>query len=359
MTKVLLYGVTGFTGQLIAQSLQQHNIPFDVAGRNLAATETAAKRFNRGFQTFSITDSRAVDVLRRYQVLINAAGPFRITAAPLARACIEAGTHYLDLAGEYADFRSVSQIADSSRAQIKAGSRNEVSLISGIGFGVVPTDLVAAYLAKRMPDGKRLSIAFAADGGVSKGTLKVLLSDLHSLGIKITNGQEEPARFGQEKRTVDFGEGGHRKVGTNPWRADLFSSRQSTPATSIQTFTAFPAALSFLAGPLGKALFFNPLARALGKFAEKFLPEGPKPAQLQKGRTFVWARLENDAGAWIETCVSGPEAYLFTGLCAAAITSAVLKQSPAGVVTPSQLLSLDELLQLDRVQLEYERQGAC
>lgn len=43
-----------------------------------------------------------VELARSCRLLINCVGPFRYYGEPVVRACVEAGTHYLDVSGERA-----------------------------------------------------------------------------------------------------------------------------------------------------------------------------------------------------------------------------------------------------------------
>ena len=44
MSEIILFGATGFTGQLIAEALHARGLPFAIAGRNAARLEALAAR---------------------------------------------------------------------------------------------------------------------------------------------------------------------------------------------------------------------------------------------------------------------------------------------------------------------------
>jgi short subunit dehydrogenase-like uncharacterized protein len=77
-------------------------------------------------------------------VLMNAAGPFATTSAPLIDACIATGTHYLDITGEAGSIEATVQWHD-------AAVRRGVMLMPGVGFEVVASDCLAAHVARRLP----------------------------------------------------------------------------------------------------------------------------------------------------------------------------------------------------------------
>lgn len=76
-------------------------------------------------------------------VLVNFAGPFARTAEPLMRACIKAGIDYLDITAEI----NVYRLAETLGAEAAA---NQVMLLPGVGWDVVPTDSLAVHVAKRV-----------------------------------------------------------------------------------------------------------------------------------------------------------------------------------------------------------------
>ncbi|MGH2896655.1 MAG: saccharopine dehydrogenase family protein [Solirubrobacteraceae bacterium] len=99
---VLVYGATGHTGRFVVDELLRRGLTPVLAGRNAEALAAVASRY-------PALDQRVVglddpDRLRRavegVGAVVNCAGPFLDTAAPLARAAIEAGAHYLDITAE-------------------------------------------------------------------------------------------------------------------------------------------------------------------------------------------------------------------------------------------------------------------
>ena len=89
----------------------------------------------------ALDDPAALDAaLAGVDLVLNAAGPFLHTAAPLAEACLAAGVHYLDIGNELQVFRTLYDL--DQRAQ-RAG----VAIIPGAGFGVVATNCLARYVS--------------------------------------------------------------------------------------------------------------------------------------------------------------------------------------------------------------------
>ena len=106
--KVLIYGASGYTGKLVAESLADRNIPFVFAGRNRERLEEGLKiveeRVGRPVDAVIGVASNTVEellpLLQDIDVVINVAGPFMQIAWPVVAAALQANCHYLDTTGE-------------------------------------------------------------------------------------------------------------------------------------------------------------------------------------------------------------------------------------------------------------------
>src|ERR1700753_2275614 len=92
----------------------------------------------------SIDDMAAATRRDRPPVVINTVGPFATTAAPIARACLAAGSHYIDLANDVA---AVTTVLGLDQAAQEAGR----TLITGAGFCVTATESVVVKLIQDQP----------------------------------------------------------------------------------------------------------------------------------------------------------------------------------------------------------------
>jgi hypothetical protein len=117
--RVLVYGATGHTGRFVVDELQRRGLTPVLAGRSAERLAAVAPRH-------AALDRRVVGVddpvLLRQAVdgvgaVVNCAGPFLDTAAPLARAAVEVGAHYLDVTAEQP---AVQQLYDELDAPARA-----------------------------------------------------------------------------------------------------------------------------------------------------------------------------------------------------------------------------------------------
>ena len=128
----LLYGANGYTGELIARYAAQYNLVPVLAGRREEVIRPLADQLNLPFKIFDLNDQEALlSALREVKVVLHAAGPFHYTAKQMVEACLQTGTHYLDINGDISVFELIKKYG-------KAAKEAGVMLMPGAGFDVVP-----------------------------------------------------------------------------------------------------------------------------------------------------------------------------------------------------------------------------
>src|SRR5688572_29198476 len=159
----LIYGANGYTGKLIVAEAVKRGLKPVLAGRNTAAVRELAERYGLPARSFDLSNATtAASALSGVPLVLNCAGPFSQTAAPMLEACLASGAHYLDITGEIDVFAHCH--AQDARARA-AG----IVVLPGAGFDVVPTDCLAAMLQRDLPTATSLVLAFEAGGGPSPG----------------------------------------------------------------------------------------------------------------------------------------------------------------------------------------------
>src|ERR1022692_2695343 len=152
----MLYGAAGYTGTLIAQHARQRGHQPLLAGRNGPALAALAERLGLPYRAVSLDDPAALTAaLSGVDLVLNAAGPFLHSAAPLAEACLAAGVHYLDIGNELQAFRSLYDLDQRGR---QAG----VTIMPGVGFGVIATNCRARYASDAVGGADILEVASRA-----------------------------------------------------------------------------------------------------------------------------------------------------------------------------------------------------
>lgn len=346
-TKFLLYGANGYTGNLIAQRARERSMSPILAGRDALKIKRLADELGFEHRVFALDDSAALDAaLKEVAVVLHCAGPFSRTSKPVADACIRNGAHYLDITGEITVFESLAQ----RDAEAKAAG---VMLLPGTGFDVVPSDCLAAHLKARLPSATKLTLAIQGLGRISHGTATTMVENINRGGLVRREGRLTPVPSAWKTRLVDFGRGAVKAV-TIPW-GDVATAFYSTGIPNIEVYAALPssARMAMVASrPFASLLGSAPVQKFLKKRI-KAAPPGPNDEEREKGKSFVWGEVGDDAGQKKTSRLQGPEGYTLTALTALAIAERALKgHAPVGFQTPSRAYGADFILDIDGVKRE-------
>jgi short subunit dehydrogenase-like uncharacterized protein len=181
----LIYGANGYTGELIAREAAGRGLRPILAGRNETAIIALARELDLPHRIFTPQSA----ALEGVGLVLNCAGPFSATAAPMMQACIAAKAHYLDITGEIDVFEHAQSLGAA------AGTAGVV-LCPGVGFDVIPTDCVARALAEALPDATHLALGFETVAAMSPGTAKTSVEGLAHGGRAASRRQDRENRDG-------------------------------------------------------------------------------------------------------------------------------------------------------------------
>ena len=175
---LIVYGATGFTGQLVATYLDGHpelrGKPWAIAGRTQSKLAELSSKLGDRPETLCVDleDTDAVTAMvSRTTVILNCAGPYSVNnGAVLLGACARAGVHYSDLAGEgFWQAEMIDVFDDLAR---DSGAK----VILGGGVDSIPSDLGAFIAAEALPSEPNQSVQLRGvytryTGSFSGGTL--------------------------------------------------------------------------------------------------------------------------------------------------------------------------------------------
>ena len=332
MQNWMIYGANGYTGRLIAQQAVKLGLTPILAGRGAAVTELA-NSLGLLAERFDLLDTVATrQALQKVDLVLNCAGPFSATAAPMIRACLDSGCHYLDITGEIGVFEHAQQ-------QHAAAEKVGIVICPGVGFDVIPTDCVAAALKQALPDATRLALGFDSRSSLSPGTAKTSVEGL-ALGGKVRqNGQLTTVPYAWKVRQIDFGFGS-KTAPTIPW-GDVASAYFSTGIPNIEVYMATPPALvkqMRLLNWVKPALGWGWVQGLLKGQIEKSV-RGPNETQRAKSRTAVWGEAVNAKGEKRTARIETANGYQLTIDGSLAIVQHILNQATlrGGYYTPSTL----------------------
>jgi len=345
--ELLVYGSYGYTGRLVTDRATARGLAPTVAGRDAGAVERQATERGLDHRVFGLEYPAVVrDAVADADAVLNCAGPFAETAEPLATACLESGTDYLDLTGE---LDVLEWVAERDREAERAG----VSLLPGVGFDVAVTDCLAAYLETQLRSATRLTLALSGPGSVSAGTMKSAIRGLPRGGAVRRDGVVTDVPPAWRTREFDFGDG-PRLAATVPW-GDVSSAYYTTGIPNVEVYAAMPrAAVRALrwSSPLLPPLGVGPVRSALTALADAVV-SGPSERERAKRTVRVHGEVRDDDGNRLAARVLTPDPYDVTAETAAAAAERTLSggvsdgfQTPASAFGPDFVLGVDGVRRL-------------
>ncbi len=147
MTSVLVYGAYGHTGRFVVAELRERGFEPILSGRDAARLP--------GGRPASVDDPASLDrALAGVAAVINTAGPFAETAAPVIEAAQRAGVPYVDVAAELeANLDTFARFADADTVVVPA-----MAFYGGLG------DLLATAAMGDWPSADEIHVAYGLSG---------------------------------------------------------------------------------------------------------------------------------------------------------------------------------------------------
>lgn len=173
---IVIYGATGFTGQLCVKYFQSLDldIKWAIAGRNLVKLENVASKFSTNVEILvaDSDDEKALkDICSRSKVVLSTAGPFHRYGSKLVAACIENDTHYVDITGENFWVKGLIE-----KHHIEAARRG-IRIIPSCGFDSIPSDIGTFFAVKSTNKPiKRVDSFHSWKGEASGGTIETMFA---------------------------------------------------------------------------------------------------------------------------------------------------------------------------------------
>jgi short subunit dehydrogenase-like uncharacterized protein len=147
---IVVYGATGFTGQLVAEYLAANyrgdrDLKWAMAGRSLAKLASVRDAIGAPADTPLIVADAGDPASLKAMVdqtrsVLTTVGPYQLYGSELVAACAASGTDYLDLCGEPVWMR---QMIDAHEAAAKASGAR---IVFSCGFDSVPFELGAFFV---------------------------------------------------------------------------------------------------------------------------------------------------------------------------------------------------------------------
>jgi short subunit dehydrogenase-like uncharacterized protein len=188
---VILYGASGFSGRLSAEYLREYNVPFIAAGRNKARIQEVMNHVP-GIETADyevVQVGSSVDELAKLfsgaKVVCNNVGPFIYYGPSVVEACLKAGCHYIDIAGEQAWHRQLAEKWSDKFAE------KGLAIVAGMAFMSAPSD-AAARLCLESGGIDTLEILTMFDGMPTFGSTQTIFAVIQTDGYYLDQNQYKP-----------------------------------------------------------------------------------------------------------------------------------------------------------------------
>jgi short subunit dehydrogenase-like uncharacterized protein len=155
---VIVFGSTGFTGRLVAEYLQNNygpnaseNVAWAMAGRSKEKLEQVRDEMQISKDIDLIVadsddEANMQALVSQTKVVLTTVGPYQIYGEKLLKACVDAGTGYVDLCGEPAWMHQM--IGKYQESAEKSGA----VIVFSCGFDSIPFDLGVYFLQEHVKE---------------------------------------------------------------------------------------------------------------------------------------------------------------------------------------------------------------
>ncbi|ORA33445.1 saccharopine dehydrogenase family protein [Mycobacterium aquaticum] len=353
MTRIVVFGATGYTGGLVVDALLRRGIRPVLAGRGAGRLAALAEQSGGlEYRVADVSDPASVGALiDAGDVLVTTVGPFEQFGHPVAQAAVDAGAHYVDSTGEVGFVRGLRDRHDT-RAR-EAGA----VIAPAFGYDYVPGILAGALAARAAGSAVHaIEIGYFAIGslrnGLSQGTRKTMAEGLMLPALVWRNGElvdEITARHVRPFTVRDRRKDAFLVSGTEV----LFLPSQLPELQSVAVYNGWFPQLSrpiqVMSAIANTAAKLPPVRRLIDRLAARTVGGSGGPDAAERARTLshVVAVARDESGDTVaEIHLEGPSPYTLTGelMAWAANRLASGVGRTAGVVGPVEAFGLDELV---------------
>jgi short subunit dehydrogenase-like uncharacterized protein len=397
---VVLFGATGFTGQLVAERLLERapqGTRIALAGRSLAKLGAVRDALgpDAAHWPLLLADSSnrsTMTALARSTVAVaTTVGPYAKYGLPLVEACAKAGTHYADINGEVLFMRSA--IDDYHEMAQASGAR----IVLACGFDSLPSDLGTLLLHDAAGElGATTLVVTEMRGGASGGTLATMRlvaeevkADPAARAVVVDPYALSPDRDAEPDRVDDYADDESDLTGAvnDPelgWLGPFVMAQMNTRVVRrTNALLGYPYSTSFRyreaigfgtgmsarakatglgagMGALGAAMGFGPARSGIGMVLPK-PGEGPSPEDRAAGHFTMQIHGRGlDGERYMATVAAdGDPGYAATSLMLAEAVLFLASGSPdlpdlAGVLTPATGLGMPMIERLRAAGMTFE-----
>ena len=352
--RVVLFGATGFTGELTARALAQRGAQPLLVGRNAERVAALADELGTEHAVADAAGPRAeaqlAALLAPGDVLVSTVGPFVRWGEPAVRAAIAAGVHYLDSTGEPPFIRTIFE--RHSPAAAGAGC----VLLTAMGYDYVPGNLAGALALREAGErAVRVDVGYFVSGDAagqfSGGTRASAAGMLTEPAYAFRDGRWVSERTARHVRDFELD---RARPAVSVGATEQFTLPRLHPGLRdvgvwLGWFGPGSRPLQVLSGVAVAATCVPGVRGAIGAVAGRLVhgsTGGPDAATRARARSRVVAIASDAAGAQLaRVLVEGASPYDFTAqmLAWGALRAVDGGVSGSGALGPAEAFGLDEL----------------
>ncbi len=342
--KIVLYGATGNTGELVARELVRRGILPVLGGRSEEKLSALAEELGLEYRAAAVDDGPGLnELISGAAVVISCAGPFVDVGRPVAEAAIRHGAHYVDTTGEQAYMRVLSEEL-SGEAKEKG-----VVLLPACAFEFALGDLAAEI--GWVQGASRIAVAYVVDDfTMSQGTKKSLVRSFGEKGLTFVDGELQEKRVGYRLFDVPLPGGEKRKAAWVPG-GEALTVPPRGGVSRVETCIAAGDGAAFLVGTLSGVL--PSVLRMMQPLADKVVErgEGP-PREVAEEEVFYVVAFDPKDGKAYAT-IRGLDIYGVTARVVSESVEYLCREEPKkkGFVGAADLFDAEEFLESVGVEL--------
>jgi short subunit dehydrogenase-like uncharacterized protein len=382
---IVIFGATGFTGELTAAYLAEHapvGLRWGLAGRNQGKLEQVRVRLAKLDASLAdlpllkadVTDAASLQaVAEASRVVITTVGPYLEHGEPLVAACAAAGTDYLDLTGE-PEFIDRMYLGYHDKA-VESGAR----IVHAAGFDSIPHDLGAWFTVQELGSSDPITLrgvvraGAMASGGTFHSAMAAMSRPRQMRAAMVERRKKEGRPEGRKSRAVSGKPHRDRELGL--WLLPLPTidpfvvarSGASLPSYGPDFRYSHYAGLKTLRYTVGGALVVGGLVVSaqvppLRNFLKSRIKQGEGPSEERRKKSwFTVDFVGESAGRTVRTRVSGGDpGYDETAkMLAESALSLALDDNPetAGQVTTAYAMAENLVTRLQKAGISFEVLG--
>jgi short subunit dehydrogenase-like uncharacterized protein len=320
MSRIVLFGATGYTGRLTAEALVARGARPVLAARSAAKLRDLAAELGGDLDTETADVARPESVaalVERGDVLVSTVGPFTRWGDPAVQGAIAAGAHYLDSTGETPFIRRVFDRFGGAAESAGCG------LVTAFGYDWVPGNLAGALALREAGEAAvRVDVGYfmTGSGRPSGGTQASLVEAVLESSYAWRGGRLVTERNARRMRHFDIE--GRSRPGVSVGTSEAFALPRVHPGlreANVYLGWAGGASrpLTVMSGGIDlwrRVPVLGTLPRDVLRRVVKGSSGGPDAAARKRSGSYVVAAAYAANGAQlVEVRLTGVNGYDFTG----------------------------------------------